>query len=159
MTHQKLLFGQIAVEKGFCVQEDVQSAVDVLISRAVRGDNVNLGAVMVEMGLITKTQVEDVVTAQQLKRIKKEDTTFGKLAIYHEFCTEEDVEFARNLQEDYARRGKPVPRIGEVLVKFGRVKPQERDAIISMQFRIKDPDYWSTFERDFRAKKSQQMEA
>lgn len=155
MAHQKLLFGQIAVEKGFCAQDDVTSAVGVLISRAVRGDNVNLGTIMIELGLITREQVEDVVTTQQITRIRKEDSTFGKLAVYHDFCNDDDIEFARTLQDDFASRGKPVPRIGEILVKHGRIKPQERDAVISMQFRIKDPDYWSTFEKDFRAKKAQ----
>ncbi len=150
MSYPKLLFGQIAVEKSFCSEEDLQKAVENLISQAVRGDTVNLGTIMVEMKLLTDEQVMQILQIQRGSEVREEDKLFGKLAVYHEFCADDDVVECRAIQKDFARQKKSVPRIGELLVKHGKITAQERDAIVSLQFRIKDPDYWKNMEADWQ---------
>lgn len=146
----KLLFGQLAVEKGYCTQEQLDEALQELISRAVRGDTVNLGTVLVEKNILTGDQVREILKLQQATNIRKEDSLFGKLAVYHEFCESEDIAEARSEQEDAIRKKTTVKRIGEILVKNGKLTPQQRDAIITLQFRIKDPDYWKSMEADWQ---------
>jgi len=73
--------GELAVREGYCTAEEVES---------MRG---YLGSQMIETGLITKAQRDDVLKEQrQLKRQNiKENNRFGEICVTKGFCTEEEV--------------------------------------------------------------------
>jgi hypothetical protein len=150
MDTPKLLFGQIAVEKRFCTQEQLDQAMKTFIESARRGYTDNLGKVMVALKILTEKQVVEILKIQQAREVGEEDRLFGKLAVQNGFCKEEDIAWALEQQKERVSRKKAALRIGELLVKKGKMKSQERDAILLLMARLNNPNFWKPFESEWQ---------
>ena len=63
---QKMLFGEVAVQKGYAQQEKVMEALKMQLKENMNKDGKQrpIGMIMVQMGIITKAQIEEILKFQ-----------------------------------------------------------------------------------------------
>lgn len=136
----EVLFGQVAVRKGYLSDAQVQQALQVQARDAARiGVERFLGRICVELGLLSSPQVEAILAEQVGQRLRDEDKMLGQLLLLCGFVNSEQLNACVRLQAT-----SPVPmRLGELLVERGVVSHQARQAILRTQQRLRRPD-WTT---------------
>ncbi len=138
-----LLFGQIAIQLGFCSNEQVEAG---LALQANAGRPMSLGRHLVEEGYLSEDQHSKVLEQQRrnLMKVKpapaaptaapaaaapKGEILFGRLVVREGFASAEDVNAALREQ------GRPGDRrtLGEVLVARGVLTPAQVEALLRKQ--------------------------
>lgn len=136
----RLLFGQIALERGFITAERLREALD---QQAGQPQPKPLGTIFVENGFITTDQLATVVD-EQTRRLKeglayadaeKRELSFGRLLVRYGHVPETRVNEALRAQQDLAERGTR-RRLGEILVEAGHLKPAVVLELLAIQGKV-----------------------
>lgn len=134
-----MLFGRMAVAKGFLTKEQLEECVRFQVDRAA---NCPLGLVMIDKGFLTSEQLQALVDAQKLAfqavdplRLRKiEDTIFGQIAVKENMVATDEVNQAlrdQALEEEVGR----ARRIGEFLVERGCLTEAQVEEVLEIQRR------------------------
>lgn len=134
-----LLFGRMAVSRGFLTQTQLQDCVQFQKAQAA---GCPLGLVMIDKGYLTAEQLQELVSAQKEAfqnvdpaRLQKiEDSIFGQIAIRENMVDREDVNGALRDQAIAEETGFP-RRLGELLVERGCMTPAQVEQVLAIQRR------------------------
>ncbi len=133
-----LLFGQIAIQLGFCNHEQVEAA---LTLQAGAARPMSLGRHLVEEGYLSEDQHSKVLEQQRRNLMKpapaagpsaappKSEILFGRLVVREGLASEEDVNAALREQG----RTNDRRTLGEVLVARGVLTPAQVEALLRKQ--------------------------
>lgn len=124
------LFGTLAVRGHFVLNEQVNEALAVQLQFEQGGQKApRLGEILAAKGYMTPEQVQAVLRGQGTPQGK----LFGEVASAWHFCTQEDVESAAAFQKEQKTINQRAPRIGEILVARGAMKPHQIRAVLQVQ--------------------------
>lgn len=136
----RLLIGQIALERGLLTQEQLRQCLEL---QAGQPNPKSVGALLVELGFLTETQIS-LLCEEQKRRLAeqvatspapKDELAFGRLLVKGGHATEEQVNEALRAQQDLAERNVR-KRLGELLVEAGRVTPEQVRAVLRAQGKV-----------------------
>ena len=129
-----LLFGKIAVTRGFCTQEQIDGCLAI---QSTRRDRLPLGRILVNEGYLTEGQHSDVLAIQRknmkvldpLARQQKESVIFGKLAVREGLLTEEE---SNECLKEQAKQGER-RALGEIMVSRGYLTGAQVKLLLAKQ--------------------------
>ncbi|MCW8131415.1 MAG: protein kinase, partial [Planctomycetota bacterium] len=124
------LFGTLAVRGHFVLPEQVNEALAIQLQFEQGGQKApRMGEILAAKGYMTPEQVQAVLRGQGSPQGKM----FGQVASAWHFCSEEDVQAALAFQQEQRAIGQRAPRIGEILVSRGAMKPHQIRAVLQAQ--------------------------
>ena len=131
---QDLLFGQIAVNRKYCTQAQLDKC---LALQANSRDRVPLGQILRREGYVSDDQHSQILALQRrnlsaidpVQKVSKEAILIGKLAVREKFMTEQDVNTCLRLQ---ARSGEK-RSVGEIMVEQGFLTPERLKSLLARQ--------------------------
>lgn len=131
-----LLFGKIALSKGYCTQENLDWALAI---QATSKDHLPLGRILVNEGYLTEERHSEILTLQRknmkavdsLHKREKESILFGKLAVREGFLLEAE---ANECLREQAKEGEK-RSLGEIMVSRGYLTSQQVTAILAKQYK------------------------
>lgn len=124
---QGLLLGEIAVREKLVTRTQLDAA----LTAQDRAPNRRIGQVLVERGYLRPDQVEWALARQRERFVP---TLLGPVLISRSLATEFQVHEGLRLQGRLSELGiRPVPRLGEILVKRGALTAAALDAAIEIQ--------------------------
>ncbi len=132
-----LLFGALAVKAGFITRDQLRSLIEEQSGSPGDIPPLPVGELCRKSGLLTPEQVERVLEAQRLSEFETEGGLFGVLAVRNEFASLEDVEQAVQEQREADLSGNGSARLGEILLEMGALTPQQVDALLAAQERLR----------------------
>ena len=116
-----LKFGEIVVDEGYATDEDIETALE-----DQKSTDILLGKVLVDMHKMTRADADRV--AEFLKRPEGRGKKFGQVAVFLDFCPEEDIEKAL----DFQKTSKGL--LGDLLIALGYLTSEQREEILKIQF-------------------------
>ena len=131
-----LVLGKLAIKHKFAQPDQIKQALLLQQKEKNEGKNNLFGSILVRMGLIDQKQLDFLLSIQMMMQQRKLDRQFGALAVKNDFIQEEDVERALDEQEKIFKEHQSVRLIGEILVKWGKLEPGQRDDILERQQRL-----------------------
>ncbi|MHC5038097.1 MAG: hypothetical protein ACYTHM_12345 [Planctomycetota bacterium] len=132
-----LLFGKIARKHRFVLPDDLEECLAIQEKLRLIGGEKKLGEVLVDQGYLTADHVTWILGRQGTEIVPEEASLFGDLAVLNGFVRRGAVDKALKTQKKDLKRGSTFLRIGELLVGDGEMTPQEREAILSLQSRLR----------------------
>ncbi len=136
----RLLIGQIALERGFITAARLREALDLQAGQPLPKP---LGTILVESRFITTAQLLEAVD-EQVRRLKeglayvdaeKRELAFGRLLVRYGHVPEMRVNEALNVQQDLAERGIR-KRLGQILVEAGHLRPAVVLELLAIQGKV-----------------------
>ena len=132
-----LLFGQIALEKGFISAEDLD---ECLRTQEKASQWKQLGMIMLDRNLISEAELEIVLEIQRHNlettidnsELKLKDVLFGRLVVSRRYASQGQVNECLREQERIERRGMFL-RLGEIMVRKGYISEDAMDEILGFQ--------------------------
>jgi hypothetical protein len=133
----RLLIGQIALERGWLTQEQLRQCLDL---QAGQPNPKSVGALLVELRFLTEAQITQLCDEQKRRLAEematapasKDELAFGRLLVKGGHATEAQVNEALRAQQDLAERNVR-KRLGELLVETGRVTPDVVRGVLKQQ--------------------------
>jgi hypothetical protein len=133
----RLLIGQIALERGWLTQDQLRQCLDL---QAGQPNPKSVGALLVELRFLTEAQITQLCDEQKRRLAEematapasKDELAFGRLLVKGGHATEAQVNEALRAQQDLAERNVR-KRLGELLVETGRVTPDVVRSVLKQQ--------------------------
>ena len=131
-----LLFGKIALYKGYFTQEKLDQALAI---QSTGKDHLPLGRILVNEGDLTEEQHSEILNVQRkkmkavdtLQKQQRESILFGKLAVREGFLTEAE---ANECLREQAKEGEK-RSLGEIMGSKGYLNSQQVTAILAKQYK------------------------
>lgn len=135
-ANEDLLFGKIAVSRGFCKQEQIDECVQI---QALDSSPPALGDILLFKNYITSEQHREVIKLQlermqaedPLGKLPKESILFGKLAVREKLMTQEQ---ANQCLREQGRPGE-TRSIGEIMIAKGYLDADQVKDLLSRQLK------------------------
>jgi hypothetical protein len=133
-----LLFGRIARKHRFVLPDDLEECLIIQQKLRLMGGAKRLGEVLIDQEYLSEEHVLWILKRQrgQGEVFAPETTRFGELASLNGFVRPAAVDKGMKVQRKAAKKGESL-RIGEILVAGGEMTPTERDAILTLQKRLR----------------------
>ncbi len=116
-----LKFGEIVVDEGYATDEQIETALEYQ-----KNTDIVLGTVLVGTHKMTHADAERVTDF--LNGPEGTGKTFGDVAIFMGYCTEDDVKRGQQVQKE--SKG----MLGHLLVALGYITEEQRESILKIQF-------------------------
>lgn len=130
------LFGRLAVERGYCEDDQVQDALRVQEALAFQGRPLALGSILKNLGYLTEPKLEELLNLQKADAssdlLKREAALFGELLVENGFAPRSKVEEALRIQSSAPHKFK----IGSILVSRNIITDEQRQVILKAIERI-----------------------
>lgn len=127
--------GEVAIRLHTLTPQQVEQA---LAARAApTADGREPGAIFVEQGLLTRSQLDYLETVRRFKNERIADAKFGDLAIARGWATPEQVNAAMEVQRILFVKEHKQVLIGEMLVRQKAITGEQRDIILTLQHRAR----------------------
>lgn len=127
------LIGNLAVRFHMINDEQLQQA---LLEQGKHQPRSPVGQTLVEMGLLSESQLEFLIGAQRMKALRTKDIKFGRIAVENGFVTESQVEAVLQRQKQEFIKNKKATLIGDILVADGTMSEAQKQSVIEAQQRI-----------------------
>ncbi len=134
--HPAMLLGAMAVQFGMIDGAQLHGALVEYRRRLDDGGTARFGEVMIEEGLIARGQLDELLSAQEMKRILIQDYHFGRAAVEHGLISEAQLTQGQESQRQAYKSSREKLRLGDVLVISGAMSAAQRDQILGLQGRI-----------------------
>jgi predicted Ser/Thr protein kinase len=135
---QETIFGKVCVERGWATRDQIVGCL-----REAEGGPAPLSAILVQRGLVTPEQadalrgeVARLLQSGDIEVVRKEDSSLGQILVRKGLAAKEHVIEALSIQDHFARKGGPVPRLGEILVEKGHLPFAVLEEILHLQDRM-----------------------
>ena len=135
-----LVMGKLAVKYKFVDEEQIQEALSIQKQEQLDGNKAFLGEILVAQGMISKNQLDFLLSIQKVIETRKMDKKFGMIAVKNDFAAQEDIEHALMEQKKSYEKTKTVKMIGDILVESNVMTKDQCDAIFKMQQRFEEID-------------------
>jgi uncharacterized protein len=133
-----LVIGKLAVKYNFVDEDQIQEALAIQKQEKLAGKEALLGEVLVTHGMMSRNQLNFVLSVQNVIETRKMDRKFGMIAVKNGFSAPEDIQNALKLQKESYEETKVVRMIGDILVESGVMTKDQCDAILKKQERFKE---------------------
>ena len=136
-SQSDLLFGQIALRKGFLNQATLDQILAEQADLERDGISAPLGKILIGRRMLRPDQVDLILAEQKYVELRAEDKKLGVLAVRNGFATQEQVHQALAAQKaDHLRSGAVPERIGAWFARLGILQPQQVEALARAQKRL-----------------------
>lgn len=134
---EEILFGKLAVEKGFITQEQLDECVEM---QRLSGTTRLLGTILVRRGYLGKPQLREILRIQKRNlerpathsKEKKRDVGFGFLAVKYGYATQDQVYECVREQAILSRKGLFF-RLGEIFQHKEFLTEEQVEEILELQ--------------------------
>jgi hypothetical protein len=133
-TNPELLFGSIAVRLGYLTKEQLDALVEEQARPATKPPR--LGELGVERGVLKPEQVEGILQSQK-GSLPEDARRLGALAVKNGFAGDDEVEMALEAQKGASGEEGPPAKIGQILIEMGTLSPQQVEALLAAQARLR----------------------
>ncbi|MEJ2658655.1 MAG: FapA family protein, partial [Desulfobacterales bacterium] len=133
-----LVIGKLAVKYQFVAEEQIQEALIIQKQEKLAGNKSLLGEILVAQGMISRNQLNFLLSVQKVIETRKMDRKFGLIALKNGFATPEDIETALKVQKESYEKTKAVRMLGDILVESKVMTKDQCDVILRKQKRF-DP--------------------
>lgn len=134
----ELLFGKIAVSRGFCTQAQIDECLRLQLQmQTPHQPSPKLGQLLVDRGFLTREQLDQVLALQKqnldlvdpVVKKRKESVLFGRLVVREGLLPETDVNECLRLQ---AQPGES-RSLGEIMVAQGKLSAEQVKELLGKQ--------------------------
>ncbi len=139
-----LVMGKLAVKYKFVDEEQIQEALAIQKQEKLAGKEALLGEILVIHGMMSRNQLNFLLSIQKVIETRKMDRKFGMIALKNGFAAPEDIENALVLQKESYEKTKTVRMIGDILVESKVMTKDQCDAILKKQKRFEQIDIAET---------------
>ena len=138
-ARDEVLFGRIAVLMGLLREEQLSKALEAQAD--VPTDHRRMGEILVDMGYLTGSQVEEVLESQQtsfsmphprLKGHNRGEVLLGRLAVSRGFVTDEQLNEGLRIQETLRESGLHLG-LGQILLEQGYLSLDDTLELLQLQ--------------------------
>jgi len=128
-----LLIGKLAVKYKFASLEQINQALAQKERKKQAGQDLLLGEILVSQGIISQTQMDFLHSLQMLIMTRESDNQFAIIAVKNDFVAQEAIDHALLEQKRLFEESQSVKSIEDILVEYGVLKAEQRDAILQRQ--------------------------
>ncbi len=133
-----LLIGKLAVKYKFANVEQIKEALALKAHKQQAGQKMMLGEILVDQGMLTKSQLGFLHSLQNMMAARKSDSKLGVIIVKNDFATQEEVDQALQEQKKVFIDTKTVKFVGDILFESGVFTEEVRDVILTVQKRLKE---------------------
>ncbi len=120
------MFGRLAMESGLVTHEEIVSCVEMQDRiRAEGGTPPKLGELLIERGILSQEEVDTILRMQS-----NPGGLIGRQLVENNLVTREQLRQCLDEQAEYHRTGRIPPRLGEMVVQKGWVKPDDLKLVL-----------------------------
>ena len=131
-----LVIGKLAVKYKFVNDKQLQQALSIQEEGNRAGRKLLLGEVLVVHGMISRVQLDFLISVQKMLEVRRLDGKFGTIAVRNEFTTHDEIDRALQEQKKLFKEKKIIRLIGDILVESQVLSENQRDAILKTQKRF-----------------------
>jgi len=137
----ELLIIKLAIKYGIADKDQLISALPEYRKQKIENTSLNIGSFLIQSKMITDKQFQFLQSVVRMSEVTDQDRNFGIIAIKNNFTSQFHVKKALQHQSRLFKKSYQIKLIGEILVEWDQLLPEQRDAILSRQNRIETPDY------------------
>ncbi|MCC8180277.1 MAG: hypothetical protein LIP23_05120 [Planctomycetes bacterium] len=120
------MFGRLAMESGLVTYDDIVACIEEQDRiRADGGTPPRLGEVMVERGILTQGEVEQILRMQS-----NPSGLIGRQLLEKGLVTREQLKEVLDEQAEFTRAGQTPPKLGELMVERGMIKRSDLEQLL-----------------------------
>ena len=134
-----LLLGRLALKFSFITQEQLDAALAIQKREQDMGRDLGLGELLTRESMISQNHLAFLLSLQNLGAFSSRDRVFGEIVVQNGFAAKKDIDQALEMQKRLFTQTQAVIPIGDVLVRAGILSDEQRDTILSIQNRTRQP--------------------
>ena len=137
----ELLIIKLAIKYGIADKDQLISALPGYREQKLEDASLDIGSYLIRLKLITEKQLQFLQSVVKMSEVSDQDRNFGIIAIKNNFISQFHVKKALQYQSRLFKKSYEIRLIGDILVEWDQILPEQRDAILSRQTRIDTPEY------------------
>ena len=134
----ELLIIKLAIKYGIAEKDQLISALPDYKQQKKENPKLDIGAFLVLSKIITEKQLQFLYSVLKMADVTDQDRNFGIIAIKNNFTSQFHVKKALQQQARLFKKSYTIRYIGDILVEWDKILPEQRDAIMSRQNRLDD---------------------
>jgi len=137
----ELLIIKLAIKYGIADKDQLISALPEYRKQKLENASLDIGSYLTQSKLITDKQLQFLKSVLTMSEVADQDRNFGIVAIKNNFTSQFHVKKALQHQSRLFKKSYDIRLIGDILVEWDQLLPEQRDAILSRQNRIETPEH------------------
>jgi hypothetical protein len=137
----ELLIIKLAIKYGIADKDQLISALPEYRQQKSENASLDIGSYLIRSRLITDKQLQFLQSVVKMSEVSDQDRNFGIIAIKNNFISQFHVKKALQFQSRLFKKSYEIRLIGDILVEWDQILPEQRDAILSRQNRIDTPEH------------------
>jgi hypothetical protein len=132
----ELLIIKLAIKYGIADKDQLISALPEYRKQKSENASLDIGAYLIQSQLITEKQLQFLQNVVKMSEVTDQDRNFGIIAIKNNFTSQFHVKKALQYQSRIFKKSYDIRLIGDILVEWDQLLPEQKDAILSRQNRM-----------------------
>jgi len=137
----ELLIIKLAIKYGIADKDQLISALPEYRKQKLENASLDIGSYLIQSKLITDKQFQFLQSVIKMSEVADQDRNFGIVAIKNNFTSQFHVKKALQYQSRLFKKSYDIRLIGDILVEWDQLLPEQRDAILSRQNRMDTPEH------------------
>jgi hypothetical protein len=137
----ELLIIKLAIKYGIADKDQLISALPEYRKQKLENASLDIGSYLIQSKLITDKQYQFLQSVIKMSEVADQDRNFGIIAIKNNFTSQFHVKKALQYQSRLFKKSYDIRLIGDILVEWDQLLPEQRDAILSRQNRTDTPEH------------------
>jgi hypothetical protein len=137
----ELLIIKLAIKYGIADKDQLLSALPEYRKQKSENASLDIGSYLTQAKLITDKQLQFLRSVLTMSEVADQDRNFGIVAIKNNFTSQFHVKKALQHQSRLFKKSYDIRWIGDILVEWDQLLPEQRDAILSRQNRMETPKH------------------
>ena len=133
----ELMLGTLALKAGYVSRKQLRECLREQLAARAKGQTLPLGQLFVRKGYMKEKNLLFLLQNQQYVGQRVDDKLFGQIAVANEFLSPRDLDHCLDEQRDLYFQCKVVKQIGQILIEKDLLTPQEVEAVVAAQARIR----------------------
>ena len=134
----ELLIIKVAIKYGIAEKDKLISVLPDYKKQKKEDPDLNIGSYLVKLKMITEKQLQFLHSVLKMAEVNEQDRNFGIIAIKNNFTSQFHIKKALQYQARLFKKSYSIQLIGDILVEWDKILPEQRDAIMSRQNRLED---------------------
>jgi hypothetical protein len=137
----ELLIIKLAIKYGIADKDQLISALPEYRKQKSENASLDIGSYLIQSKLITDKQLQFLQSVVKMSDVTDQDRNFGIIAIKNNFTSQFHVKKALQYQSRVFKKSYEIRMIGDILVEWDQLLPEQKDAILSRQNRMDTPEH------------------
>lgn len=135
--YPELVFGVLAIQKGYATREQVAEALRLQeVGQRAGGEPQKIGEILTTLGAIGEAQRDELLRLQGFQVVQDEDLLLGQLAVKNGFLDEDELDEVLGVQKGLFESQGETLRLGEILTAGEFISERELVALLAAQQRL-----------------------